>query len=135
MANQNPPPRYAGCFLGRDETPAMLLLAQSSTTTTSPDQALAALAAMSGIFLIIGLISIALTVLIYYFIFKRTGMNPWLSLLMLVPIANLVMLLILAFSEWPIEREVKMLRAQLGGYGGGTGYTGGAVPSSTITPT
>jgi len=116
----------------------MQLLAQSSTTTTSPDQALAALAAMSGVFLIFGLIMVALTILIYYFIVKRTGMNPWLSLLMLVPIANFVLLLILAFSEWPIEREVKALRAQLaggGGYGGGTGYTGVAAPGSTITPT
>ena len=108
----------------------MLLLAQSSTTT-SPDQSLAALAAMSTVFLIFGLIAVVVTVLIYYFIFKRTGMNPWLSLVMLIPIGNLVMLLVLAFSEWPIEREVKALRAQLAG----GGYTGAAPPGSTITPT
>jgi hypothetical protein len=36
------------------------------------------------------------------------------GLLMLIPVANLIMLLVLAFGEWPIEREVKALRAATG---------------------
>jgi hypothetical protein len=101
----------------------------------TPDQATAMIAAMSGFFGIIALVTVAFTVLIYYFIFKRTGMSPWLSLLMLVPIANFVMLLILAFSEWPIQRELKALRAQLTASGGYSGSGGPVTPGSTITPT
>jgi RsiW-degrading membrane proteinase PrsW (M82 family) len=102
-----------GSSLGLDETTVMLL-AQSSTTTDPTAGAIAAMAAMSGFFLLIGLVGIVFTVLIYYFIIKKAGLNPWLSLLMLVPVANFIVLLILAFSEWPVERENRALRAQLG---------------------
>jgi uncharacterized membrane protein YhaH (DUF805 family) len=34
----------------------------------------------------------------------RVGHSGWLSLLVLVPIANLFFLYFLAFSQWPIER-------------------------------
>ncbi len=70
---------------------------------------------MGGVIAIVALVSVVFTVLIYFMIFKRTGMNPWLSLLMLVPLANFVMLIILAFTEWPIQRELNALRAQAGG--------------------
>ena len=35
----------------------------------------------------------------------KAGYSGWLSLLALVPLVNLVMLYILAFSEWPLERR------------------------------
>jgi hypothetical protein len=39
-------------------------------------------------------------------IVKRTGMNPVLSLLWLVPGANIVFLWVFAFAEWPaLKRE------------------------------
>jgi hypothetical protein len=37
----------------------------------------------------------------YWRIFKKAGFSPALSLLMLVPIANIVMLFFLAFADWP----------------------------------
>lgn len=40
-------------------------------------------------------------VLPFYKLWKRTGHNPWISLLMLVPVVNLVMLYVLAFKDWP----------------------------------
>ena len=40
----------------------------------------------------------------------KTGYPGALGLLLLLPIANLVMILILAFSEWPIQRELKALK-------------------------
>mgnify|MGYP006312585611 CR=1 FL=1 len=43
----------------------------------------------------------------------RTGYSGALGLLYFVPLANIIFLLILAFSEWPIQREVKALRQQL----------------------
>ena len=45
-------------------------------------------------------------------LFAKTGNSGALSLLMLIPIVNLIMYLWLVFSEWPIEREVKSLRSQ-----------------------
>jgi heme/copper-type cytochrome/quinol oxidase subunit 2 len=105
----------------------MELLAQMTQAT--PDPAAVAALLGSGVFLVvclvIALVVIVFHVLIYFMIFQRTGMNPWLSLLMLVPIANLIMLIILAFTEWPIQREVRALRAQLSG---GTIYPGTMAP-------
>jgi branched-subunit amino acid transport protein AzlD len=99
----------------------MQFLAQIAQPTPDPTgPILAGMAAMSGVILIAVLVSLLFTILVYFMIFKRTGMNPWLSLLMLVPIANFVMLIILAFTEWPIQREVHALRAQLAGTGGMT---------------
>jgi formate hydrogenlyase subunit 3/multisubunit Na+/H+ antiporter MnhD subunit len=103
----------------------MNVLAQTART---PDPT-AAIAAMGGAFLLVGLIFFALTIAAYYVILKKTGYNPWLSLLILLPgIGSLIILLMLVFTEWPVEREVKQLRAQLA-MGGTGGYppTGGAI--------
>ncbi len=103
----------------------MNVLAQTART---PDPT-AAIAAMSGAFLLFGLVVFALSIAAYYVILKKTGYNPWLSLLLLIPgIGGLVILLMLIFTEWPVEREVKQLRVQLA-TGGTGGYppTGGAI--------
>jgi hypothetical protein len=88
----------------------------AQTTIPTPDQTtiVNSLAAMSGTLAVVAIVTILLSILIWFMIFKRTGMNPWLSLLMLVPIANFIMLLILAFTEWPVQRALRMCRAQLG---------------------
>ena len=36
----------------------------------------------------------------------KVGYSGWLSLLVCVPIANLLLLYFLAFAEWPLERQV-----------------------------
>jgi NADH:ubiquinone oxidoreductase subunit 3 (subunit A) len=36
----------------------------------------------------------------FWVIFKKTGFQPILSVLMLVPLVNLVLIYIVAFSEW-----------------------------------
>jgi hypothetical protein len=38
----------------------------------------------------------------YWFIFKKAGFSPWLSLLMFVPLGNIIMLYVLAFAEWKV---------------------------------
>ena len=43
-------------------------------------------------------------------ILRKSGNPPALSLLMMVPLLNVVLLLWFAFAEWPIEREVRQLR-------------------------
>jgi hypothetical protein len=40
----------------------------------------------------------------------KTGYPGVLGLLYFVPLANLALLLVLAFSEWPIERENRLLQ-------------------------
>ena len=101
-----------------------MLIAQASSHDPTAG-AIAGLAAMSGMFALIGLCIVLVAAFIYFMIVKKTGYNPWLSLLMFVPVANFIVLLILAFSEWPIERELKMLRAQHGG---------GYIPPGTPPP-
>jgi hypothetical protein len=51
------------------------------------------------------LIIVVLIILSFWFIFSKTGYSKWLSLLMVVPIVNIVMLYFLAFSTWPSQRE------------------------------
>ena len=72
----------------------------------------AILGSFSLIMLVIGLISIVITVIVWWTIFSKAGYSGALSLLFLIPIANLIMLLVFAFSKWPILRELEMLRQQ-----------------------
>ena len=55
-----------------------------------------------------------LVVLVFCKIFAKTGYSWALGLLMFIPIANIIMLFVLAFSEWPIQKELKSLKAQIG---------------------
>jgi hypothetical protein len=49
--------------------------------------------------------------LIWWRIFAKAGHRGALGLLMLVPFVNLVMLCVLAFGKWPIQRQMNhMLR-------------------------
>jgi hypothetical protein len=73
-------------------------------------------------------------IIAYVKIITRAGYSGWWVLIILVPIANIVMLLVFAFKEWPIQRELRELRGwanqiQKGGggpsYGQGYGQTPG----------
>jgi len=55
--------------------------------------------------LIMWLFFAAVIILPFWFIFSKAGYSRWLSLLMVVPIANIVMLYFLAFSTWPSQRK------------------------------
>lgn len=65
-------------------------------------QTMHALMAMMWILPIFGLIAIAVFLIPYWMIWKKAGFSPWLSLLMFLPLVNLVMLYVLAFSEWKV---------------------------------
>jgi apolipoprotein N-acyltransferase len=93
----------------------MHYLAQVTQSTPDFSQLQPYVTALSGTLGLVFLAFFLFTLLVNFMIFKRTGMNPWLSLLMLVPIANFIMLLILAFTEWPVQRALRMCRAQPGG--------------------
>lgn len=54
------------------------------------------------LFLVIGIpVALVVSVLPFWFICKKAGFHGALSLLMLVPVANLVLPFVLAFAEWP----------------------------------
>jgi hypothetical protein len=91
------------------------------------------------------LVLIAATVFVYYKIFQKTGNSGWMALLMLVPLVNLGMFLFLAFSDWPVLRENRELKARLGyppsgvyppsgGYGAPTAYVPQQVPAPPYAP-
>jgi hypothetical protein len=61
--------------------------------------AVAAAMAMMPIFFLIGA---ALVILPFWMIWKKAGFSPWLSILMLVPLVGVIMLYVLAFSEWKV---------------------------------
>lgn len=59
---------------------------------------------LSGFFMIV--VYVAIVVIPFFQLWKRTGHNGWISLLMLVPFVNLVMLYVLAFKRWPaVDRK------------------------------
>jgi len=48
--------------------------------------------------------------LIWWRIFRRAGFHGAMGLLMLIPVVNVMLLFVLAFGRWPVERELKSLR-------------------------
>jgi hypothetical protein len=58
--------------------------------------------AMMAIFPLLALIFVVLMMIPYWMIWKKAGFSPWLSLLMLVPLVNFIMLYVLAFAEWKV---------------------------------
>jgi hypothetical protein len=53
-------------------------------------------------FLLFAIIGIFIAIIPYWFIFKKAGFSPWFGLLMVVPLINLIILYVLAFSQWKV---------------------------------
>jgi len=62
--------------------------------------------------ILMGLIVIIIKVLIFCKIFSKAGYCWALGLLMLVPIANIIMPFVLAFGDWPIQKELRLFKQQ-----------------------
>ena len=58
--------------------------------------------AMVGVILIAVLVGLAIIIIPFWFILKKAGFSPWLTLINLVPLGNLILLYVLAFSEWKV---------------------------------
>lgn len=70
-----------------------------------------------GTFAVFGIISLAIlifTVFMVWRIVSKTGYSGAWSLLMFVPLGNLIGLIVLAFSDWPVNRELRALRQRAG---------------------
>jgi hypothetical protein len=52
-----------------------------------------------GLFILVGL---AVVIVPCWFICRKAGFSPWLSLLNLIPIGNLILLYVLAFADWKV---------------------------------
>jgi len=46
----------------------------------------------------------------YVFILRKAGYSGWLVLLGLIPVVNVVLFFVFAFSEWPVVKELKATR-------------------------
>ncbi len=64
-------------------------------------------------FIFVCILIFIISIIIWCKIFRKTGYSWALGLLMLVPVANLVMFLILAFTKWPIEKELEDLKKSI----------------------
>jgi hypothetical protein len=60
--------------------------------------------------LLLGLFSLLFAIIVWWRICSKAGYSGVLGLLMLVPLANIILLLVLAFGNWPIEEELRRLR-------------------------
>jgi hypothetical protein len=60
-----------------------------------------------GCYMLVILLVTILTVVVFCKIFAKAGYHWALGLIVLIPIGNIIMLLVLAFSEWPIQRQLR----------------------------
>ncbi|HME81901.1 MAG TPA: hypothetical protein VKF82_07470 [Candidatus Eremiobacteraceae bacterium] len=72
-------------------------------------------AAAIGVWFLVILAIMAFSIWIYWRIAVKAGYPGAYSLLMLVPVANLVLLVVFAFTDWPIELANRRLRLALAG--------------------
>jgi hypothetical protein len=58
--------------------------------------------AMMTILPLIILAGLIIVIVPFWFICKKAGMSPWLSLLNIIPLGNLVLIYVLAFADWRV---------------------------------
>lgn len=106
------------------------------TTTLDPTTA-HALAFIGPVFFIGALFFVALYLIPLWMIVKKAGFHPALSLLVLVPLANIIMLYVFAFSRWRVVPAPEFTgyppNYPPGGYPPAVGYTapGAYTPAQT----
>lgn len=54
--------------------------------------------------LLFWVIGVVIVIIPFWKIYAKAGFSKWLSLLMVVPIVNLIVLYVVAFSAWPAHR-------------------------------
>jgi hypothetical protein len=75
---------------------ALLLL----QTPPNPEQAARIMAAVLPIIAVVTIMALIVFIVPFWFICKKAGFSPWLSMLNLLPLGSLVLIYILAFAEW-----------------------------------
>lgn len=85
----------------------------SSPSDTSAAAGGAILAALL-IPLLIGLVVGIFMMVCYWKIAAKAGYSGALSLLLLIPLVNIIIIIVFAFSKWPVLQELEQRRAQGG---------------------
>lgn len=49
-------------------------------------------------------VAAVIAIIPFWRICVRVGLSPWLSLLLLIPLANIIFVYYVAFGEWPAQR-------------------------------
>jgi hypothetical protein len=81
---------------------AMFNLAFMLQHGIDPDQIQHIVVAMMAILPLIILVCLAIVIVPFWFICKKAGFSPWLSLLNIVPMGNLILIYVLAFAQWKV---------------------------------
>ncbi len=76
-----------------------LLIFQSQPDMAAAQRLAYTILAMMPIFILVGL---AIVILPFWFICKKAGFSPWLSLLNIVPFGSIILWYVLAFAEWKV---------------------------------
>ncbi|MGA2651418.1 MAG: hypothetical protein ABSF28_12880 [Terracidiphilus sp.] len=69
---------------------------------TNTNQMMGIFAALAGFYAIMYLIQAAIFMVPAWFIAKKAGFSPWLSLLCIFPLTGVVFFYIVAFAEWKV---------------------------------
>jgi hypothetical protein len=78
----------------------LAMLLQSTPDSTQQIQQMMMM--MIPIILGVTIIGLAIIVIPFWFICKKAGFSPWLTLLNIIPLGNLVLVYVLAFAEWKV---------------------------------
>jgi hypothetical protein len=83
---------------------ALMLLQQSPI---DPEQAKHIAMMFLAIMPIVILVGMAIVIIPFWFICKKAGFSPWLSLINVIPLGNIILIYVLAFAEWktPLVRR------------------------------
>ena len=68
----------------------------------SPEQIQHIMMAVLPLMGLIVIVVLAILIVPFWFICKKAGFSPWLSLLNIVPFGNLILIYVLAFAEWKV---------------------------------
>lgn len=76
-----------------------LLLLQSQI---DPEQARKFAMMFLAVLPVVILVGYVIFIVPFWFICKKAGFSPWLSLINLIPLGNLILIYLLAFAEWKV---------------------------------
>lgn len=76
---------------------------------SDPNTAQQAILMMLPIIAIVCIIALAIILIPFWFICKKAGFSPWLTLLNIIPMGNLVLLYVLAFAEWKVVPAAQLM--------------------------
>ena len=67
-----------------------------------PAQLARLISAMAAFFLVAWIVGMVVVIVPFWFICKKAGFSPWLSLLNVVPLGGLILWYVLAFADWKV---------------------------------